>query len=1272
MRTTTQTFKRIMASGGARKYLVNIDLTLADTTVLHLTEADIWDNTFKIETASSGTSSFDIGSAVIGKCSFSINNFDERFNQYDFFNASAVVWVGLVGDIDNNDTQVYYRMGFYTVDEPVYASSLITLELLDNMWKFDIPLSAVTLTYPITIRNAFVAICQYCGVTLGTQTFHGDSFTIEAAPEKDMNCREFLQYMAMIGCNFLTISDTGALLVKWYNTSAIPSGTDIDGGTFDTNTTPYSDGDNLNGGTFAFNDGDTADGGTFTDNSDCVWFTRNMQATFGTDVITITGVKFTINDTAYTIGTAGYMLELENPIVNANNVNTVLNLIWDVLNGFSLRTYNITTISDLSAEVGDCCILKDYKGNFFYSWITLNSFGFSNHVVQCNAVTPQRQLAKRYSKTISAAVEATRKQTEEIISDYDLAVQLMNDIVVNAMGGYEDYEDLPTGGRVYYLSNMPITKSASGTCSFQSGSTVFKRTGDGLFVSTNGGQTWQNGYNAQTGQLIVNVLNAIGVSAEWIKTGTLTVGGSGVGNPSIVVKDSNNNPVVDINQNGLTAHAGVIRTADNTFYVDMASNSVRIGAGTGIYDPNSKYSGTYVPTNNNYPASSWTDAEKANHIGETFTNTSSKKTYIYKAVGGTLPESEHNPYSDNVNDYYHFTIDSSISTPVLHFNSQCATEGSNYDYVDLYKAVSSGAGTTYQKIRLQGNTSAFGAKNIAVPSEFWLHWHTDTSQHNYYGYKIDSINSSGGDSVSWEAGTLPSATWTDISYPSGSYEWVESTITEYIDVKASSDVDLTQEEVYNILTNNGQTQGLFLQNGKIYLNGQYFTANAITIGGSNYSQKPYLQVLNSSNDETVKLDINGMKAIAGQFGNMFINTTKKNNQTYSYLTYGGNASYIKQEWDQYSSTVINASNNSGSFIFVPYVEGWTESDTLDCQFELSFESYPPTTAKEKATQCTIKITQYNENGKMSNASSGGVQYQGSKTFWLNYEGWQKTSDSGSVTDVYGMEGYQINKDWGKNAGEFYQVEWEVAIRDNSYASDITLEISDNGNGYSFYLGSDLGSDNPEDVRCLGKFQGYFTGNASLTALDLGKWIYTPYESAWKAYSIKSNSAQSRFALLTPGGLTFTNDQGTIDGSSSSSAKWVGIRYNTIQKASGSSGYQVVWESTSDERVKKNIQPLPTELSKQLIDGTQPKSFEFIDPDEKGKRYGMIAQEARKLLDSLGETDAHLEYITDAPSGFMNLRCIHYEEYIPHLINYVKDLRSEIDSLKAEIKELKGE
>lgn len=1255
MRTTTQTFKRIMASGSARKYLVKIDLTLADNTVLHLTEADIWDNTFKIETASSGTSSFDIGSAVIGKCSFSINNFDERFNQYDFFNASAVVWVGLVGDIDNNDTQVYYRMGFYTVDEPVYASSLITLELLDNMWKFDIPLSAVTLSYPITIRNAFVAICQYCGVTLGTQTFHGDSFTIEAAPEKDMNCREFLQYMAMIGCNFLTISDTGALLVKWYNTSAIPSGTDIDGGTFDTNTTPYSDGANLNGGTFAFNDGDTADGGTFTDNSDCVWFTRNMQATFGTDVITITGVKFTINDTAYTIGTAGYMLELENPIVNANNVNTVLNLIWDVLNGFSLRTYNITTISDLSAEVGDCCILKDYKGNFFYSWITLNSFGFSNHVVQCNAVTPQRQLTKRYSQTVSAAVEATRKQTEEIISDYDLAVQLMNDVAVNAMGGYEDYEDLPTGGRVYYLSNMPITKSGN-TCSFQSGSTVFKRSGDGLFVSTNGGQTWQNGYNAQTGQLIVNVLNAIGISADWIKTGTLTVGGSGVGNPSIVVKDSSNNTVVDINQNGLTAHAGVIRTADNTFYVDMATNSVRIGAGTSIYDPNSKYSGSYVPTNSNYPASSWTDAEKANHIGETFTNTSTKKTYIYKVTPAAIPESNH-PYGTNEDAYYRFDCPSGWSVAYLTFDSQCETEGSNYDYLDFYYMGYDGM----YKSRLQG--TSFAGKTYTISffdsHTFYLHWHSDGSV-TKWGWKFSVADSGSGTTIpdaQWES--LPSASWTLINLASGgTYEWVESTITGYIDAK-SGETSLTQEEVYNALTNNGQDQGLYLSGGKIYLNAQYMTSNAITIGGSQYSQKTYLQIRDSSNAIIGQWDKDGIEATAGKFGKLEI---KKNASDVTYLRYINSVAliYTSQSW----TGAIKA--NTGGMVKVnPYQEGWVGNGYVHILFNMNLKT--SSSSARTDAQCRIDVLRF----------SGGVNQGIIKTVQLRYDG-KDTSGSNGLSsgeeivvideetgeviadETSSSPGYFIELDgsYGSTDGDFYKIRYRLTQRSSSYVNSASISIDDNINGSGFMVKEKSDGRASASGRFAGEFSGSF---GSFETLDLGVFKYG--SNGWSDGLWKIKGDGTTYGEISESQFSLHNSEDF-----NNSSQGIMMQQGTLERRYNSNTYTPEWTS-SDRRIKRDIEPLSVELSKDFIDGTEPKSFKYRNNTE--KNYGMIAQEARELLDSLGETDSALEY-SIGDTDIKDQRTIAYSQYIPHLINYVKDLRSEIDGLKAEIKALKGE
>ena len=54
MKSTTAKFKTIMNSGQARNYVIKIDLTLANNTVLNLTEADIWEDTFSIDTASSG------------------------------------------------------------------------------------------------------------------------------------------------------------------------------------------------------------------------------------------------------------------------------------------------------------------------------------------------------------------------------------------------------------------------------------------------------------------------------------------------------------------------------------------------------------------------------------------------------------------------------------------------------------------------------------------------------------------------------------------------------------------------------------------------------------------------------------------------------------------------------------------------------------------------------------------------------------------------------------------------------------------------------------------------------------------------------------------------------------------------------------------------------------------------------------------------------------------------------------------------------------------
>jgi len=110
---------------------------------------------------------------------------------------------------------------------------------------------------------------------------------------------------------------------------------------------------------------------------------------------------------------------------------------------------------------------------------------------------------------------------------------------------------------------------------------------------------------------------------------------------------------------------------------------------------------------------------------------------------------------------------------------------------------------------------------------------------------------------------------------------------------------------------------------------------------------------------------------------------------------------------------------------------------------------------------------------------------------------------------------------------------------------------------------------------------------------------------------------------------------------------------------------VQW-TASDERIKNSIMSLDSQLSINLIDKTLPKSFKYNDSDL--VHYGMIAQETRELLNELGETDSGLEY-SIGDTNIPDQRNINYSEYIPHLINYVKDLRNEINELKQKIKEV---
>lgn len=103
-------------------------------------------------------------------------------------------------------------------------------------------------------------------------------------------------------------------------------------------------------------------------------------------------------------------------------------------------------------------------------------------------------------------------------------------------------------------------------------------------------------------------------------------------------------------------------------------------------------------------------------------------------------------------------------------------------------------------------------------------------------------------------------------------------------------------------------------------------------------------------------------------------------------------------------------------------------------------------------------------------------------------------------------------------------------------------------------------------------------------------------------------------------------------------------------------------SPSDQRAKTNIVPLSPEFSKELIQRSAPKIFEF--KYKKGvKQFGMIAQDVEETLKDMGFTDKN--GLVEAPKDPEAWMSIEYKQYIPHLINCINDLYAEIEKLKGE-------
>ena len=609
-----------------RNYLKYADITLTDGTVINLTNADFWSNGMKFEDSVSDDNTFNIGSANINTLNLSINNFDGKYTDYDFTDATVICYVGIelepedtsalldtTGDkiLDTTGNEIIVHKNaliekirictMTVIDTPYQNTTIIELECEDNMRKFDRDYSASKLKYPATRKQIIQDACKVCGVTLDTLNFYQDSYQIPARPDDEaLTFRQVIAWTCQIGCQYARCDKYGRLTIKWYDTEITDANRAVINST--------------NG------------------------FTPNL------DDVVITGVQVTeyLESTStdeeassYLYGEEGYVLKISaNKLIPQGTGEVVANIIGEKCVGMSFRPFETECLTDIVLEAGDAVLITDRKGNKYKSYLTnvvLQPGSFEQ--ISCNAESAARNSSKTYSLVTQAAVDA-RKSVWRERTTREQALQEFKDRLDNSTGVYTTVQTQQDGSQIFYLHDKPTLAESKA---------VWKMTAEAWGVSTDGGQTWNGGMTVD-GDTIVRILNAVGVNADWINAGAITVtdtDGSIIfsvdmdtksvyldGSVQIGGGKSLNQTFANYLQESKDYSDGKLSDYAETVTGSLGELQDQIDGQieTFYYD--------YEPTLQNKPASDWTSAtERKKHIGDLFFNKTTGYAYRFMQDG---------------------------------------------------------------------------------------------------------------------------------------------------------------------------------------------------------------------------------------------------------------------------------------------------------------------------------------------------------------------------------------------------------------------------------------------------------------------------------------------------------------------------------------------------------------------------------------------------------------------------------------------------------------
>lgn len=677
MRKLSNRWKEKVKNGMDVQYLKYADITLTDGTVLNLTSANLWANGFSFEDSVSGDSSFDIGSAIINVLNLSINNFDGEYSDYDFEGAEVICYVGLqIEDEDTSelldsageqildstgDTIIVHKNAVIektrictvtVIEQPEDETVTIDLTCEDNMRKFDRNYSDSKLKYPATRGQIVRDACQVCGVTLQTTSFDRDDYIVQNRPNDEaLTFRQVLQWVAQIGCQWMRCDEYGRLCIGWYSSINEEELIINDLGVLKT-----QDDSNISLELSSANGVLSANNGIFLENDGILRLfatdekgnESEIKTTYGftphhTDVV-ITGVKVTEysesssdNPQTYMAGTEGYVLGISgNKLIRVGDGQTIASMIAEKCVGMRFRPFESECPTDVALEAGDSLIIVDRNGKIYTSLLTTTTLKpGSGQKIACNAKSAAKNSSTQYSQATQAFVTA-RNMVKQEKTEREKALEEFGKRIDSATGVYTTVETQEDGSKIFYLHDKPTLAESQA---------IWKMTSEAWGVSTDGGQTWNGGMTVD-GDTIVRILTAVGLNADWINTGAITVKDSD-GNILFSVDMDTKKVIISGDSVVIGGKTATKALSDNlqeskdysdgklADYADTVTGSLA-GLQAQIDGQIESFFYDYEPSLQNKPASEWTSTEeRKKHEGDLFYWKSTGYAYRFMQDGAT-------------------------------------------------------------------------------------------------------------------------------------------------------------------------------------------------------------------------------------------------------------------------------------------------------------------------------------------------------------------------------------------------------------------------------------------------------------------------------------------------------------------------------------------------------------------------------------------------------------------------------------------------------------